>query len=338
MDRPIGTAISGVTLNGYNDPEMLGTKENLFSLNHHHCEVDGHNSIWTSHILHTCEKPTHHRWSKAERDHSTEWVTADTPAIFQCYTCAVFFCRTHSQNMPPTNRWPSLPLLALSHGASGMPDVVLSIWSYRYSPSHMDTPPQWKFTVPPGWLWQKTIWNLHTHRKCRAERYNRFRMGKREFVKCTLCKNSLSKTGNTWFSVEDSEAMFKWTDQRWTLQQNKRKSKIPNLLWNSLFFPSVYIFPFLCQACEHHGPAPVPKGSWSLYLLGAQRSQKLEMIERSEAFAPDHYPGSEFHSTFIHMLQDNMSTDGIARTRESNYLFVDTVQSLLCATRPLMYS
>ncbi|XP_040886603.1 dynein intermediate chain CFAP94, axonemal [Toxotes jaculatrix] len=92
------------------------------------------------------------------------------------------------------------------------------------------------------------------------------------------------------------------------------------------------------QVCEHHGPGPVPKDSWSLYLLGAQRSQKLEMTEKSEAFSPDHHPGSEFHSTFIHMLQDNMSTDGIARTRESNYLFVDTVQSLLCATRPLMYS
>ncbi|XP_071358086.1 dynein axonemal intermediate chain 7 isoform X2 [Trachinotus anak] len=92
------------------------------------------------------------------------------------------------------------------------------------------------------------------------------------------------------------------------------------------------------QVCEHHVPAPVPKDSWSLYLLGAQRSQKLEITERSEAFSPDHYPGSEFHSTFIHMLQDNMSTDGIARTRESNYLFIDTVQSLLCATRPLMYS
>uniref|UniRef100_A0A8C4I662 Dynein axonemal intermediate chain 7 n=1 Tax=Dicentrarchus labrax TaxID=13489 RepID=A0A8C4I662_DICLA len=92
------------------------------------------------------------------------------------------------------------------------------------------------------------------------------------------------------------------------------------------------------QVCEHHGPAPVPKGSWSLYLLGAQRSQKLEITEKSEVFSPDHYPGSEFHSTFIHMLQDNMSTDGIATTRESNYLFVDTVQSLLCATRPLMYS
>uniref|UniRef100_A0A665TKC1 Dynein axonemal intermediate chain 7 n=1 Tax=Echeneis naucrates TaxID=173247 RepID=A0A665TKC1_ECHNA len=92
------------------------------------------------------------------------------------------------------------------------------------------------------------------------------------------------------------------------------------------------------QACEHHGPAPVPKDSWSCYLLGAQRSQKLEITEKSEAFSLDHYPDSEFHSTFIHMLQDNMSTAGITRARESSYLFVDTVQSLLCASRPLMYS
>ncbi|XP_034381746.1 protein CASC1 isoform X2 [Cyclopterus lumpus] len=93
------------------------------------------------------------------------------------------------------------------------------------------------------------------------------------------------------------------------------------------------------QVCEHHSPAaPVPKDSWSLYLLGARRSQKLEITEKSEAFSPDHYPGSAFHSTFIHMLQDTMSTEGIARTRLSNYLFVDTVHSLLSATRPLMYS
>ncbi|XP_073336496.1 dynein axonemal intermediate chain 7 [Pagrus major] len=92
------------------------------------------------------------------------------------------------------------------------------------------------------------------------------------------------------------------------------------------------------QVCEHLSPAPVPKSSWSLYLLGAQRSQKLEITERSEAFSPDHYPGSDFHSTFIHVLQDNMSADGLARTRESSYLFIDTVQSLLCSTRPLMYS
>ncbi|CAJ1054385.1 dynein axonemal intermediate chain 7 isoform X4 [Xyrichtys novacula] len=92
------------------------------------------------------------------------------------------------------------------------------------------------------------------------------------------------------------------------------------------------------QVCEHHGPAPVPRDSWRLYLLGAQRCQKLDITERSEAFSSDPYPGSEFHSTFIHMLQDDMSVDGVTKTRESSNLFVDTVQSLLCATRPLMYS
>ncbi|XP_028279380.1 dynein axonemal intermediate chain 7 [Parambassis ranga] len=92
------------------------------------------------------------------------------------------------------------------------------------------------------------------------------------------------------------------------------------------------------QVCEHLGPDPVPRGLWSLYLLGAQRSQKLKITEKSEAFSADHYPGSEFHSTFIHMLRDSMSPEGIARTRDSHYLFVDTVQSLLCATRPLVFS
>ncbi|XP_019947844.2 dynein axonemal intermediate chain 7 isoform X1 [Paralichthys olivaceus] len=92
------------------------------------------------------------------------------------------------------------------------------------------------------------------------------------------------------------------------------------------------------QACEHRGTAPVPKDSWRFYLLGAQRSQKLKIAEQSEAFSPDHDPHCDFHSTFIHMLQDDMSTDGIARTRESSYMFIDTVQNLLCATRPLMYS
>ncbi|XP_067346496.1 dynein axonemal intermediate chain 7 isoform X1 [Channa argus] len=92
------------------------------------------------------------------------------------------------------------------------------------------------------------------------------------------------------------------------------------------------------QVCEHLSPTGVSEDSWILYLLGAQRSQKLKITEKSEDFSTDLYLGSEFHSTFIHMLQDNMSNDGIARTRISNYLFADTVQSLLCATRPLMYS
>uniref|UniRef100_A0A3Q3VQ02 Dynein axonemal intermediate chain 7 n=1 Tax=Mola mola TaxID=94237 RepID=A0A3Q3VQ02_MOLML len=89
---------------------------------------------------------------------------------------------------------------------------------------------------------------------------------------------------------------------------------------------------------NHYGPNPVHECSWSLYQLSAKRNLRLEITEMSEVFAPDHYPGSEFHSTFIHMLQENMSADGITRTRGSNYLFVDTVQSLLCATRPLMHS
>ncbi|XP_030006025.1 dynein axonemal intermediate chain 7 [Sphaeramia orbicularis] len=104
--------------------------------------------------------------------------------------------------------------------------------------------------------------------------------------------------------------------------------------WNAKCGPQHLVM----QVCEHLSPTPVPKDLWTLYLLGAERSQKLEIIESSDAFCPDHCPGSEFHSTFIHMLQDNMSTEGIVRTRESNYLFVDTVQSLLCSTRPLMYS
>ncbi|XP_037837308.1 dynein intermediate chain CFAP94, axonemal [Kryptolebias marmoratus] len=92
------------------------------------------------------------------------------------------------------------------------------------------------------------------------------------------------------------------------------------------------------QACEHLDPGPVPEGSWSLYLLGAQRSQKLELSEDSPGFSSDHHPGSEFHSTFLHMLQDNTSPEGIAKARKSHYLFVHTVQNLLWATRPLVYS
>uniref|UniRef100_A0A3Q2NS59 Dynein axonemal intermediate chain 7 n=1 Tax=Fundulus heteroclitus TaxID=8078 RepID=A0A3Q2NS59_FUNHE len=78
--------------------------------------------------------------------------------------------------------------------------------------------------------------------------------------------------------------------------------------------------------------------SWSMYLVGAQRSRKLEITENSAAFSPDHAPGSQFHSTFIHMLQDNMSPDGIAMATNSHYLFVDAVHSLLRATRPLFFS
>ncbi|KAK0145462.1 Protein CASC1 [Merluccius polli] len=92
------------------------------------------------------------------------------------------------------------------------------------------------------------------------------------------------------------------------------------------------------QACEHHGPAPVPRRQWSLYLLGAQRSQKLQMSEWSEAFSAELSPDTEFHSTFVHTLRDNTSPEGVAKTKNSHFLFVNTVQTLLCATRPLNYS
>uniref|UniRef100_A0A3Q2CFX1 Dynein axonemal intermediate chain 7 n=1 Tax=Cyprinodon variegatus TaxID=28743 RepID=A0A3Q2CFX1_CYPVA len=92
------------------------------------------------------------------------------------------------------------------------------------------------------------------------------------------------------------------------------------------------------QVCEHHDPSPVPEVLWGVYLVGAEKSQKLKITENSEAFSPDHVPGSLVHNTFIHMLEDNMSPDGIDMTRHSNYCFVDTVQNLLCATRPLVFS
>ena len=97
-------------------------------------------------------------------------------------------------------------------------------------------------------------------------------------------------------------------------------------------------FLLLCQAREHPDPASQPVDSWCLYQVCALRSQKLEMTERSETFSSKYDPTHHFHSTLIHMLQDDMSTDAIARTRESSYLFVDTVHSLLRATRPLMFS
>uniref|UniRef100_A0A3B3I160 Dynein axonemal intermediate chain 7 n=1 Tax=Oryzias latipes TaxID=8090 RepID=A0A3B3I160_ORYLA len=83
------------------------------------------------------------------------------------------------------------------------------------------------------------------------------------------------------------------------------------------------------QCGDEHLVMQVPAGRWSLYLLGAQRVQRLEATENSETFSLDHHPDSEFHSTLVHMLRDTMSPDGAARTRESGYRFVEAVQSLL---------
>ncbi|XP_043989814.1 dynein axonemal intermediate chain 7 [Gambusia affinis] len=92
------------------------------------------------------------------------------------------------------------------------------------------------------------------------------------------------------------------------------------------------------QGCEHLKISLVPEDSWSTYFIGSQRSRTLEITEKSEDFSTDHAAGSEFHSTLIHLLQDTMSPDGIALVRQSHYCFIDTVQTLLSATRPLVFS
>ncbi|XP_030639455.1 dynein axonemal intermediate chain 7, partial [Chanos chanos] len=92
------------------------------------------------------------------------------------------------------------------------------------------------------------------------------------------------------------------------------------------------------QACEHMEAGPVAEEAWSVYLLGAQRNQRLRMKERSESFSPELAPGSEFHSTFFHLLKDDMSAEAQNRVRQAHHLYTDTMQRLLCATRVLIYS
>ncbi|XP_054889727.1 dynein axonemal intermediate chain 7 isoform X2 [Poeciliopsis prolifica] len=90
--------------------------------------------------------------------------------------------------------------------------------------------------------------------------------------------------------------------------------------------------------CEHLKVNLVPEDSWNTYFMGSQRSRQLEITEKSEAFSTDHAAGSEFHSTLIHVLQDSMSPDGIDLVRKSHHCFIDTVQTLLSSTRPLVFS
>ncbi|KAJ8381931.1 hypothetical protein SKAU_G00027090 [Synaphobranchus kaupii] len=94
----------------------------------------------------------------------------------------------------------------------------------------------------------------------------------------------------------------------------------------------------ILQACQHMEAEPVPEEAWSLFLLGAQRSQCLEMKEWSESFSLELADDSEFHSTFLHMLKDSMTLAGWRRVQETHHLFIDCVHSLLCATRVLTYS
>lgn len=82
-----------------------------------------------------------------------------------CCVVSLLF-RTHLQNTLPTNRWPSSPLPALSRGASGMPNVALSIWLCRYSRSHVDT--AFQFSILPLFSSQCGMTYPHPHwRRCR---------------------------------------------------------------------------------------------------------------------------------------------------------------------------
>lgn len=82
----------------------------------------------------------------------------------------------------------------------------------------------------------------------------------------------------------------------------------------------------------------MPEAAWSLYLFGAQRSQRLKITEKSDAFSPELAKDTEFHSTFLHMLRGAVSQEGRDRLDHTHYLFVNTVQRLLCATRLLTFS
>ncbi|XP_062374486.1 dynein axonemal intermediate chain 7 [Sardina pilchardus] len=92
------------------------------------------------------------------------------------------------------------------------------------------------------------------------------------------------------------------------------------------------------KVCEQLEAEAVREDAWSLYLLGAQRSQRLAMGEDAASFGPQLAPHSEFHSTFLHMLLDGMSAAAEERVRAAHHLHVETVQRLLCATRVLTYS
>ncbi|TST22550.1 Protein CASC1 [Bagarius yarrelli] len=92
------------------------------------------------------------------------------------------------------------------------------------------------------------------------------------------------------------------------------------------------------KVCEHLEEGPVPQEAWSLYLLGAQRGQRLKIKETSKDFSAELADNTEFHSSFLHMLRDFISPEGRDRIDNAHYLLVNTLQRLLCATRVLAFS
>ncbi|XP_066561446.1 dynein axonemal intermediate chain 7 isoform X1 [Amia ocellicauda] len=92
------------------------------------------------------------------------------------------------------------------------------------------------------------------------------------------------------------------------------------------------------QVSEHLKTEPVAEEEWALYLLSARRSLRLKITEYSSAFEADLAEGTEFHSTFLHMVKDGISDSVLERVNQSRPLFIDCVHKLLCATRVLTYS
>uniref|UniRef100_W5NE13 Dynein axonemal intermediate chain 7 n=1 Tax=Lepisosteus oculatus TaxID=7918 RepID=W5NE13_LEPOC len=92
------------------------------------------------------------------------------------------------------------------------------------------------------------------------------------------------------------------------------------------------------QVSEHLKTDPVSEEEWSLYLLSTQKAMRLKNREYYESFSTELAEGSEFHSTFLHMLKERMCDAALDRINRSHYLFIDCVQKLLYATRVLTYS
>nr|XP_014341768.1 PREDICTED: protein CASC1 isoform X2 [Latimeria chalumnae] len=92
------------------------------------------------------------------------------------------------------------------------------------------------------------------------------------------------------------------------------------------------------KVSEHLKPGLIANRDWSLYMLSAERIQKLKITEFSEKFSDDLANGSEFHSSLYHMFKDVASSTAIDRIKSADPLFVDCVLQLLKAIRVLTFS
>ncbi|XP_043943611.1 dynein axonemal intermediate chain 7 isoform X2 [Protopterus annectens] len=92
------------------------------------------------------------------------------------------------------------------------------------------------------------------------------------------------------------------------------------------------------QVSEHLKMGPVMEENWSLYLLSAQRAERLKITELSDEFSDELAEQSEFHSTFYHMIKDDASEAAMEMVKNTHYLFVNCVHKLLTSTKVLTYS